>query len=271
MIEIHFFWIGTKVTPVEVLAFQSCISNNMQPVLWVYEKVENVPDFVIIKKADSLLKKERVEHYLHQLKLPIPNISDIFRYELLYNIGGIYSDTDIVFIDTLEKIKESEYFCSTFEYQYNECANGCLMKLEKGSSISKYLLEEVRLRLNNFEKDTSKGLHYCDLGPFIVQKCANETTIKILTYDVINPISWRFTDKVIAYEKADYKFKLKNFIRKYLPTGNEKRGYWVTENTLAVHLCHEMWKQKGIDKYKPLNPSCLYEQLRKRYNINIRL
>ena len=269
MIVIDFFWIGSKVTPVEVLTFQSCISNNMQPVLWSYEKVENVPDFVIVKDAKLIFKEELIYYYLNELKIPIPSISDIFRYELLYQKGGIYSDTDIVFINNLNSILEGEYFCSTYEYVHGECASNCFMKIEKESEVAKYLVLESNRVLNDYIKDTTKVFNYCDLGPFIVQRCAAKLSVKVLPFDIINPISWRFTDKVIAYEKPDYKFKLKNLIRRYLP-GNEKRGYWVTKNTLAVHLCHEMWKQKGIDKYKPLHPSCLYEQLRKRYKISFR-
>ena len=270
MTEINFFWIGSKVTPVEILAFKSCISNNMTPVLWVYDNIENIPDYVQVKDANLILDNSIIDKYLTVFKLPIPNISDIFRYELLYKIGGIYADTDIIFIDRIDKINHSEYFCSTFEYQYNECANGCLMKIEKESITAKYLRDEMLMRLEKFEKGITSELGYCDLGPFVVQKCASEIPIKILTYDVINPISWRFTSTIIAFKKPNYKFLLKNLVRLYLPLKNEKRGYGITKNTIAVHLCHEMWKRDGIDKYKPLHSSCLYEKLKKRYKLDVR-
>lgn len=262
---INFFWIGDKVSQIEQLAFASCIANNMVPVLWSYNKIEGVADYVVLKNAKEILTEERFNFLLNELKLPIPNISDIFRYNLLAKMGGVYADTDIIFIKNLYDIKIEEYFCSTFEYNYGVCANNCLMRLKQSSSTTKYLLKELDSRLSNYIEGKVEKLNYCDLGPFLVQKCAKEMPINILPYDFINPISWRWTNKIIAFEKPDHKFRIKNFLRKYFPWRFEGRGYFVTDQTYAVHLCNEMWKHYNISKTKNPHAKSLTGKLKLLY------
>lgn len=258
---INYFWIGSRISPLEILSFKSCLKNGMTPILWCYETVENIPQGVILCDANSIITKQRIDYYLIDLKLPIPNVSDFFRYELLYRNGGIYSDTDIIFIRDLFQVKSEEYFCSTFEYNFGQCVNGCLIKIKKGSAIGKFLVDEAYERLDSYI-NTKKDIDYCEFGPFVVQKCADKFPIDILGYDVINPISWRFAHKLIAYNKFDVKFHIKQLIRFCLPFLYEKKGYFITKNTIAIHLCHETWKGNGIDKYQRLNRLSLFETLK---------
>lgn len=262
---IHLFWIGQKLSPIEILCCKSCLQNGMTPILWCYEDIEDVPNGVIIKDANALMTKETVDYYVHNLKLPIPNISDLFRYQLLHQIGGIYSDTDIIFTENIYKIDKDEFFCSTFEYNKGIEANGCLMKLNQASQVSSYLVNEARLRLDKFITNGGE-IDYCEFGPFIVQKCAEILNVEILDYDVVNPISWRWVNKIIAYKKFDKVFHFKLIVRKLMPFLYESRGYFITKNTKAIHLCHEMWNTYRINKFERMNSLCLYEKLKKKFD-----
>lgn len=261
---INYFWIGSRFSPIEILSFKSCLKNGMTPILWCYETIENLPKGVILKDANQIIPEEKIKYYLQVLKLPIPSVSDFFRYELLYQIGGIYSDTDIVFLKNLYLIKIEEYFCSTYEYNYNECASNCLMRLKKGSIVGKFLIDEAYNRLKSNLENKNQDIHYCEFGPFVVQHCARELPIEILNYDIINPISWRWTEKLIAYEKFDIKFHIKQLIRSCFPFWYENKGYFLTKNTIAVHLCNEVWTKNGIDKHKPQHRLSLFEKLKNK-------
>lgn len=263
MTPIHYFWIGEAVSDMELLTFQSCVKSHHQPVVWSYGSITNIPSFVIQKDASEIMACEEFLHYRNDLHLPLANISDIFRYFLLQKIGGYYSDTDVVILRNLDIIREEEFFCSTFEYGYGECANGCLMKLAKNSAVSNYLKEECLSRLQEIEVIGQNDIHYCYLGPFVVQKCAKELSVKVLPFDLINPISWRWVKKLIAYRNPDTRFLLKNKLRRYLPS-IESRGYHLTTNTVAIHLCNEMWKQEGLNKNERFHSSSLYEKLKKQ-------
>lgn len=248
----------------ELLTFYSAWQNQHQPVLWTYEeKIENLPEFVKLKSAAEIVDKEAFEYYLRELKLPIASISDIIRYEILLKFGGIYSDTDIVLLKNLNEIKRPEYFCSTYEYNYGELASNCLMKLEKSSKIAQYLSHECAIRINEIKNNQHENFDYCYLGPFLVQKCAKEMEIAVLPFDYINPISWRWTHKMIAYKKLDYNFLIKSFLRKLL--GKNVSGYQITKNTLAIHLSNETWKQNSLNKNENYHSFSIYEKLKKRY------
>lgn len=265
MTPVHYFWVGERFSNVELLTFQSCRKHNHKPLVWTYGKINNVPETVQIKDASTILDRSLFAHYKDELLLPLANISDIFRYHLLYQVGGYYSDTDVVLVRNLDSIPYDEFFCSTHEYEWGECANGCFMKLKAGSATSQYLLDECQKRLIKMEAERDEPVHYCHLGPFVVQECVRNLPVKVLPYDYINPIHWRWVKELIAFKKMNLKFFYKTKLRMYLPN-IEKRGYQLTKNTYAVHLCNEMWKQNGIDKDDTFHPSSLFEKLKAAAN-----
>lgn len=265
MTAINYFWHGSSVSRMEILSFTSAFRNQHQPVVWSFEKeIKNLPSFVLLKDATELLARDTFEYYLNILRLPIANISDIIRYILLKKIGGIYSDTDMVFIKNLNEISHDEYFCSTFEYDFGELANGCLMKLTANSAVANYLNDECNKRIKDIEQSEIENVPFCYLGPFVIQECAAKFHIPILPYDVINPISWPMVHKIIAYEKIDWTFMIKKALRIFFPK-KEKRGYNITRNTIAVHLYNEIWRSKSINKSSKLHPYCLYERLYRKF------
>ncbi|RYG51411.1 MAG: hypothetical protein EOO01_08570 [Chitinophagaceae bacterium] len=261
MTPVHYFWVGDSFTNVELLTFQSCRKHDHDPWVWTYGPIKNVPAFVTLKDASSILDRSLFHRYLNDLKLPLANISDIFRYYLLHQVGGYYSDTDVVIVKNLDSIAFDEFFCSTHEYEWGQCANGCFMKLKAGSPISQFLLDECTRRLAEMESSPKDQIHYCHLGPFVVQECARKMPVKVLPYDYINPIHWRWVRELIAFKKLDHKFYYKTKLRRYLPK-IEKRGYHLTKNTYAVHLCNEMWKQNGIDKNDTFHRDSIFEKLK---------
>lgn len=58
---INFFWIGAEVSPVEILSFNSCLKNNMVPMLWCYEEIKNLPEGVISRDANENLNQEKIK------------------------------------------------------------------------------------------------------------------------------------------------------------------------------------------------------------------
>ncbi|WP_426328046.1 glycosyltransferase [Pedobacter sp. R-06] len=260
---VHFFWIGAEISPIEKLAFQSCIKAGMTPLLWCYNAFEDVTKGTIIKDASTILSRDEVKYYLETMKLPIASVSDLFRYRLLDKVGGIYSDTDIIFLKNIYTIDKPEYFCSTHEYTSDDHPNCCLMRMNKNSTISRFLVRESEERIEKYKNSIEKP-DYCEFGPFVVQKCAKELNVEILPFDVINPISWRWTRQLIAFQKPDIIFFLKQFIRLLLPMVYEKKGYFITKNTIAVHLCNEMWKEHGINKSSSFHRFSIVEKLRNK-------
>lgn len=65
------------------------------------------------------------------------------------------------------------------------------MKIKKGSAVAKFLVDEAYNRLNSCVENKIENIHYCEFGPFVIQKCATLFPIEILSHEIINPISWR--------------------------------------------------------------------------------
>lgn len=265
MTPIHYFWIGNELSQMELLALKSASKQGHQPTIWTYDSISNLPSSVVVRRGEDVLPKQKIDYLIHQLQLPLAVVSDLFRYQLLHQVGGLYSDTDVVILRNLDPILDREFFCSTYEYGYGQCASNCFMHITAGSTISKYLVEESERRLEEVEKNGLSAENYCYLGPFLVQQCAAELGVAQLPYDFINPISWRWVSKLIAFEKPDHRFLLKTAVRKFLPS-IESRGYGLTKDSFAIHLCNEIWKQQGLNKNSRFHRQSLYERLKRDYS-----
>ncbi|RYY70629.1 MAG: hypothetical protein EOO13_05935 [Chitinophagaceae bacterium] len=264
MSPVNYFWIGEQLSPMELLSLQACSKHGHRPIVWSYQQIANLPSSAKLYDAATIMDRSRFAYLRHELQLPLPVISDVFRYQLLNQVGGIYSDTDVVIVKNLQTLFErDDFFCSTYEYGYGVCANNCFMKISSGSTLAGFLCEESERRLKEVEANGLAEENYCYLGPFLVQKCAGDLNVPLLPFDYINPISWRWVPKLIAFKEPDHKFLLKTRIRKYLPF-IEGRGYRVTGNTFAIHLCNEIWKRGNLNKNESYHRSSLYEKLKRR-------
>lgn len=265
MTEVNFFWIGKSVSNVELLAFSACWKNGHRPVVWSFDAVENLPSFVTVRNAAEIMEASYFRHLREGLKLSFAVTADVFRYEMLHRTGGYYSDTDVVITRNVDAIHFENYFCSTYEYEWGECANNCFMKLKAGSDVTAYLRNECAKRLSEIEANGMESVHYCYLGPFLVQQCAREMNVTVLPWDYLNPISWRWVPDLIAFRQPNAKFLLKTRIRRTFKRF-EHRGYGITKNTFGVHLCNDIWKQSGLGKNEKYHPLSVYERLRKKYS-----
>lgn len=100
---IHGLWIGEALSPIELLTLHSYIRNGYEFWLWIYMPIKTqIPKEVKICDANEIIPFEQV----FRKKEADPNynvgkgsfgapFSDIFRYKLLYEKGGIWTDMDI--------------------------------------------------------------------------------------------------------------------------------------------------------------------------------
>ena len=84
-------WIGDKLSQYEFNSIKSYLNNEFEYHLYTYDKVENVPNGVIIKNANEIIPSCEIFDY----EGSIAPFSDLFRYKLLYIKGNVWSDLDI--------------------------------------------------------------------------------------------------------------------------------------------------------------------------------
>jgi hypothetical protein len=111
--NINFLWIGDSLTKNGQLTLKSFIDHGHTPVLWAYNKqCENIPEGVVIEDAGQILPPSKIFSYKNNgdcRQGSYGGFSDIFRYYLLYEVGGWYCDMDVVCLKNFEEISSAPY------------------------------------------------------------------------------------------------------------------------------------------------------------------
>jgi predicted transcriptional regulator len=91
-------WIGSKLTDLHILCVNSFLKLDYQFDIYVYDKVENMPDGVRILDANSIIDKK----FIYKFDNSYAGFSDFFRYKLLMEKGGWWVDLDIFCLRPLD-------------------------------------------------------------------------------------------------------------------------------------------------------------------------
>jgi hypothetical protein len=100
---VHGLWVGSTLSNLEVLTLLSFVNNGHEFRLWTYDDFQSaVPRGVTLCDASNIIPKEKVFRRRHDD--PVLGIgkgsigspfSDLFRYRLLYEHGGWWTDMDV--------------------------------------------------------------------------------------------------------------------------------------------------------------------------------
>lgn len=131
--KIHYCWFGGKELTSEAKA---CIKS--------WEKC--MPDYEIIRWDESNVDLDSCQYakeaYQHK---KWAFVSDYYRYEILYRYGGIYLDTDVKMIKSLEPIlNQGPYFGREQERDGGLVASGLGMAAEANDAFYKEMLDSYQ-------------------------------------------------------------------------------------------------------------------------------
>jgi hypothetical protein len=210
------------------------VINSKCPVYMYWDKgIEGMPDMIkyiydnnikISKKYDFdifLLTDNNINDYIiphNKFNNLRPNFkSDIIRYYMLHNYGGIWLDTDIIIIKDLN-ILYNKFIKSNkevlLEVEYDNVIGCASLIMLKNSECSNYCLNYIDYCL-----DTKENLKWGDIGPTTVVNLFKEFGHKIILngYNIvingsnfidwrehpgINKHKWLLKDKDAAYNKS---------------------------------------------------------------------
>ena len=134
---IQSMWIGNSLSVMESLSISSYLANDHEYHLYVYDDVENVPFGTVLKDGNEIIDKERIFSYkTGEGRGSFSAFSNYFRYKLLYDNGGWWTDTDMVCLKHYDF--EDEYVFSSEPYHGEDHITSGLIKAPKGSDIMKY-------------------------------------------------------------------------------------------------------------------------------------
>lgn len=162
-------WIGPRLSRFEHNSIKSYLKQGYQYNLYTYDKVENIPEGTNILDANEILDKKYFFHY----EGLIAPFSDLFRYKLLYDKGGVWSDCDIICVRRLPSSKKMKYIFVAERTILKGAFNSCMktppytckkkkvlnsfIRAPKGSELMRIMYEKsLKYRNDYLESKTNK-------------------------------------------------------------------------------------------------------------------
>lgn len=126
---IHIIWLGSDL-PSKYKPFVESWSeknNDWEVILWDDLKVEGI-----------ILRNRELYNAANNFGVK----SDILRLELLYLYGGVYVDTDMLCIRSIDDLTKLDFFLG-LEYEQHLLINNAIIGSTKGNEILKHAIEEL--------------------------------------------------------------------------------------------------------------------------------
>lgn len=228
--EVFSLWIGPTLTLLEQTCINSFLEKGTVFILYIYDNLENVPTGTIIRDANTVVPFSEYSNYDNP-----SYFSNLFRYTLLYELGGIWVDMDLLCIQPIDL--SSEYIFSSElkndEQHTNAGIIGCVPK----TALMHDCKEEVKRIVYN-----KQVIKHGQLGPKVLKKYVSKHE---LDHYVLPP-----------YVFCCFSFREVHSI--FNNTINE------LEDATCIHLWNNVLLKEGIDKTSPL-PGSLYDNLTTLY------
>jgi len=212
-------WIGKELSLLELLTIRSFLDLGHSFKLWTYETITTpLPEGVVLADANEIIPRSQVFSYAHKNtfghgKGSYAGFSDIFRYKLLYEKGGWWTDMDITCLRHINS--EKAYF---FRPHHELKVVGNLMKCPKGSELMRVCFEEAHTTINEGNTDWHAPIDILNRN---IEKLGLEGYI---SKEVSNPDQWETTSSFIHSASRP------------------------VEPWLFIHWQNEEWRSRQIDR-----------------------
>lgn len=206
---VHGLWMQSQLTFLELLTINSFLKKGAEFHLWHYEDITTpLPKGCILRNGEELIPKNEIFLYPKKMYLGFGGesyvgFSEIFRYKVLYEYGGWWSDMDVTCLKPLEEI-EDDYF---FRFHGVLSIVGNIMKVPPKSELMKVCLERSRKVVNSECQDWHLAIRILcyeverlGLDKYIHYNCCNLDRLDMIwglvheeheKYRKIDP-NWRF-------------------------------------------------------------------------------
>ena len=227
-------WIGAELSLMEQMSIASFLMHGHEYHLYVYEDVKHIPAGTVVKDGGEVLPSSLIFQY-RDFK-SYAGFSNFFRYKLLLERGGWWVDTDVICLQPFDFAATCVFSSEISEGQ--EVISSGVIKTPAGSPAMAYAWQVCQ------EKNIEK-LIWGETGPKLIGEVVRRFSLETFQQpsEVFCPLSYSEWDKVL-----------------------EPTAVWpFSESTYALHLWNEMWRRAGQDKNQTYHPTCIYEELKKKY------
>lgn len=239
---IHALWIGQTLGKISSSCLQSFVMRGHKVLLHTYGTVSDVPDGVQCVDANKIIPAEKI--FKHNQTGSYALFSDVFRYELLTKVSGIYVDCDVYCLKPIV-IPDSSYLLG---YESDNKINGAVLALPQDSSLLKLLLDAAynpffvppwykksRQKRLKFKKLLGIGQHISDMpwgviGPDAITYFVNTLQLidQVQPIDIFYPVHYQCIGQLL-----DPRLQIEDI---------------VSSKTVCVHLYNEMLRNVDLEK-----------------------
>jgi len=217
----------------ERLTVQSFISHGYEFRLHTYDDVK-APSGTTIVDANTILDISRLFTYKKGFgKGSISGFSDLFRYTLIEQAGGWWTDMDVVL---LRPLPEVNYFFAAEATAISHITASCLFRCPPNSKVMQWCL-------NRFAEFDLDKLQWGQGGPYLLSRAVNAHGLSghIASPTAVCSIPW-------------------------WDVGHFQKPFNLSERANAIHLWHQQWLEKGLNP-DVVPEGSLYSQLLQQYDI----
>jgi hypothetical protein len=247
---VHSLWIG-EIGPIEELCLRSFVRNGFQVRLWTYTPLSIDIPGVVPSRADDILARSLVDEFRYENSTSKSPFSNIFRYRLLADLGGIWVDMDNVCLRPFEA--ESEYVFPSLSAPHQrdpEIAedggvqiDSWFIKAPAGSPLMEHCFA------TGFEY-RGKLPPWGTMGPVLLNEGVRRFGLREFAAESFMPINWHYAHRYPVERK-----RFKAFFETHRPTS------W------TAHLYREILSIEGLLDMTRVHPSSVLAGLFREFGV----
>lgn len=215
---VHGLWIGKHLSVIELLCIHSFLHKGHEFHLWLYDQLETpLPAGTIVENANLIIASDQVFCYKNKNQFghgkgSYAGFSDIFRYKLLHEHGGWWTDMDVVCLAPLDF--DAPY---VFRTHHDFPMVGNIMKCPPNSSLMRNCYQNASSCVDENNADWN-------------------LPIRILNDEVE---SLRLSPYIINFSNQDSWRYIRNLLY---------RNPRIPAEWKVLHLVNEEWRRNKINK-----------------------
>jgi hypothetical protein len=225
-------WVGPRLRWIERLSIQSYLANGWRFQLYAYDEVAGVPDGCEVLDAAAIIPRHEVFREGHGSGPHAGSLgafSDLFRYRLLAERGGMWTDTDVINRRLFEP--DGARFVSTELTDAGLVTlNGAIMAAPAGDPLVVRAYERSRELLASSDR-----MFFTRIGPLLLAELVLELgvdAVELMPPHFLSPISWMNTASLRQpYEIVSRRPDIRDAVN--------------------IHVYTEMWRTLGLGLDQP--------------------
>jgi hypothetical protein len=136
---VNMFWVGPSLGRIEQLSIKSFLAAGHRVNLHCYQPIENVPVGTQLVDAAQTLSLEEANDLVHGKTKSYALASDLFRFRLMRDNAGFWSDTDVVCLRPVEM--DNDY---VFGWESDKFINGAFLYIDRNAPLLKEAINSFR-------------------------------------------------------------------------------------------------------------------------------